>query len=132
MGVVAILWDLAAVYGVWVTIHLWKNPTRIVHFQRAFAGLARNPEVRRGMIRSMPMIAASLVCIAVALAIGALGWTGDLAMAAVFGMLIIGVPVFLLLEILVVLLNSPKILVPPHMRSDRGVLHRRSASDDGA
>ncbi|WP_405690822.1 hypothetical protein [Streptomyces sp. NBC_00057] len=93
----------------------------------AFSFLPFGKEVKRGEVRSIGLTAVSLWGITVLFLVGSLEieMTGS-------GVLLIAIAVVTVLtcaacEASVILFNAPKFVVPPHMRSDQGVLAARRA-----
>ncbi|WP_155054775.1 hypothetical protein [Streptomyces blattellae] len=120
-------WAVGTPFLTWKTIQLWRDPEQVAFFERGFTFLPFGPEVRRGEVRSLAVTAVGVWAITVLVLVGVWDAEGEMRMAS----LIAFVCAFLLLmtcvvvEVAVILFNRPKFVVPPHMRSDPGVIAER-------
>ncbi|MFR9780880.1 hypothetical protein ACL02O_33190 [Micromonospora sp. MS34] len=108
-------------------VQLWRNAELVGFFMNTFAFLPFGKDVRRGEVRSLNLTVASLWAADVLLLVGLTGGelSGFRAGAVVAAVLVILACVCG--EVCVVLFNAPKFVVPPHMRTDPGVLAARRA-----
>lgn len=110
----------------WKARQLWRDADQVPFFMGTFTFLPFGEEVKRGEVRSVGLTAASLWGIALLLLVT---WIDEgSVMAGVVFLISTCIIVFsLALEVLVVLFNKPKFVVPPHMRAELGVLANRRA-----
>ncbi|MFB6990511.1 hypothetical protein [Streptomyces sp. NPDC056304] len=116
-----------SVFMTWRVTQLWRDPGLVDHFVDTFAFMPFGKDVKRGEVRSLALTATSLWGITVLLLIGLTNIELDGPAAVVFAVALLAVLLCLLSEVSVVLLNAPKFVVPPHMRSDPGLLAARRA-----
>ncbi|GGI12238.1 hypothetical protein GCM10007368_40160 [Isoptericola cucumis] len=128
-----LLWLAMTCFYTWQVVALWRNPMKIEFFVASLSPLPLGEAGRRGEVRAAPLTCTTLWAIGSAL-VGILisDYFPGLSFlnSTLVGVLTIGaILVPLVLEVLVVLVNRPRFVVPPHMRGDRGVLidriHRR-------
>lgn len=117
----------------WKVVKLWRDPALVDFFIGAFTFLPFGPSVRRGEVRSLGVTVVSVWAIAglITLALWDMGQDpnkeqdpvttvlGLIAVLVILGCLVV--------EACVILFNCPKFVVPPHMRSEPGVLAARRA-----
>ncbi|MDQ0585490.1 hypothetical protein [Streptomyces rishiriensis] len=116
-----------SVFMTWKVTQLWRDADLVDHFMQTFSFMPFGKEVKRGEVRSLALTAASLWGVTVLLLLGLLDVDMTGPLTAVFAFALVTVLLSLLCEISVVLFNAPKFVVPPHMRSDPGVLAARRA-----
>ncbi|MFI1488026.1 hypothetical protein [Streptomyces sp. NPDC020747] len=117
---------LGSPFMTWKAVQLWRNPDLVDFFMASFTWIPFGKEAKRGEVRSIGLTAASLwgITLLVWLAL----FDPDASTSSyilVAALLAILVPA--ICEVCVVLFNLPKFVVPPHMRSDLGVIAARRA-----
>ena len=120
---------VGSVHMTWKVTKFWRDPA--LGHGLIVAVPPFGEEVQRGELRSVGLTVVSLWGITIIMPLGL--WNGELSTPlAILGLIAVGVVLCCLAcEVSVVLFNRPKFVVPPHMRSDLGViqarlLHRRS------
>ncbi|MES5819517.1 hypothetical protein [Streptomyces sp. RG80] len=105
----------------WKARQLWLNADQVSFFMATFTVLPFGEETRRGEVRSVSLTAASLWGIGL---LFLTAWTeeGSAITGVIFLISMAVIALSLILEACVVLFNWPKFVVPPHMRSDLGVI----------
>lgn len=124
--ILLVFFTLGPVIMTWKAIQLWKNANLVDDFMDAFSFLPFGKEVRRGEVRSFGLSVTSVWGVAVLIWL-ALTDSDSSAPSFVLIAALVTILVPLLCEVSVVLFNTPKFVVPPHMRSDAGVLAARRA-----
>ncbi|KUO12306.1 hypothetical protein [Streptomyces sp. DSM 15324] len=115
----------------WKVTQLWRDADLVEHFMATFSFMPFGKEVKRGEIRSLALTVVSLWGVTVLLFLGLLDVDVSGPLTALFAVALGTVLLCLLCEVSVVLFNAPKFVVPPHMRSDLGVLAARRAHRAG-
>ncbi|MFF0291624.1 hypothetical protein [Streptomyces sp. NPDC005262] len=124
---IGLFWTIGSAFMTWRAVQLWRSADLVDHFTTVFSFLPFGKEVKRGEVRSLGLTAVSLWGVTILFVTGSLdvemtgSWLALILIAAAT------VLVCLMCEISVVLFNLPKFVVPPHMRSDLGVLAARRA-----
>ncbi|MFE9820492.1 hypothetical protein [Streptomyces sp. NBC_00236] len=111
----------------WKVTQLWRDAGLVDHFMQTFAFMPFGKEVKRGEVRSLALTVVSLWGVTVLLLLGLLDVEMAGPVTVLFALTVVVILLCILCEVAVVLFNAPKILVPPHMRSDLGVLAARRA-----
>jgi hypothetical protein len=111
----------------WKFIQLWKSPELVEWFMTTFTILPFGRGVRRGEIRALGLTATSLWAATVLIFFGLQDGDMSSAVLALGGAALVILLLCVLCEVSVVLFNRPKFVVPPHMRSDLGVVAERRA-----
>lgn len=116
---------LGSGFMTWKVVQLWRNPALVDFFMSAFTFLPFGPEARRGEVRSLALTVVSLWAIGILVIAGL--WDGEFndALAATVLVAVVVIMGCLATEVCVILFNRPKFVVPPHMRSEPGVLTAR-------
>ncbi|MEV0220430.1 hypothetical protein [Streptomyces sp. NPDC050704] len=118
---------LGSVFMTWKAVQLWRDARQVDFFIATFAFLPFGKETKRGEVRSLGLTAASLWGITALIFLG----STDVELTGVaLGLFVVALGTVLLcvmLEVAVVLFNTPRFVVPPHMRSDLGVIAARRA-----
>ncbi|WP_155054774.1 hypothetical protein [Streptomyces blattellae] len=127
MTYLGIGFGLALIFMSWKVTQLWRNANLVAYFMDTFAFLPFGHDVRRGEVRSLGVRVIFLWGILAMFFLGLYDVTMDGVLLALSGVLVIVVMLCLMLEVCVVLFNRPKFIVPPHMRSDLGVIAARRA-----
>ncbi|MET8055881.1 hypothetical protein ACWECC_16400 [Streptomyces microflavus] len=129
--VIGLFFLAGSAFMTWRAAQLWRRPELVDHFVETFAFMPFGIEVKRGEIRSLALTSVSLWGVTVLLTIGLmdaeLGGIG----AGIVLVVVLVVLVSLLCEAGVILINAPKFAVPPHMRSEPGLLAVRRARRAG-
>jgi hypothetical protein len=115
----------------WKVTQLWRDADLVDDFIQTFSFMPFGKEVKRGEVRSLALTVASLWGVTVLLVLGLVDVDMTGPLTALFAIALVTVLLSLLCEISVVLFNAPKFVVPPHMRSDLGVLAARRANRPG-
>jgi hypothetical protein len=123
----------AAVHG-WLVARLWRDPVRAADLVDSFAALPYSKEFRRGMVRASAATTAVIASGGLFIGLGT-AWADDEnsglghALLPTLPVLVILLMVSFALNLTITLLNTPKFLVPPHMRDDPSYFAaRRGAS----
>ncbi|MES5819516.1 hypothetical protein [Streptomyces sp. RG80] len=127
MVFLGIAFSLALTFMSWKVVQLWANPGLVDHFMNSFTILPFGENVRRGEVRSLGLTVVGLWSIMPMFFLGLYDVEQKgilLILSAAFVFLVL---LCVLLEVCVVLFNWPKFVVPPHMRSDLGVIAERRA-----
>ncbi|MGX1546635.1 hypothetical protein [Streptomyces adustus] len=111
------------------TPQTWRDPDRARRTTDALTGLPFGPEVRRGVVRGAVLMTANMFLLGGGLVCGAL-WSGQgtAGGGTLFWMFMASVGLTLVsvvLGLLIIWFNVPKVLVPPHMRDEPGLVTRR-------
>ncbi|WAX76853.1 hypothetical protein [Streptomyces sp. KMM 9044] len=111
----------SAAFMSWKARQLWRDPHQVSFFMTTFTFLPFGEEVKRGEVRSIGLTAASLWGIMLLLLTA---WVDESSMwnGVIFLLSTCVILLSLTLEMLVILFNQPKFIVPPHMRSELGIL----------
>lgn len=118
----AVLLAGAAVHG-WLVARLWRDPLRAADLVDTFATLPYSREFRRGMVRASAATTAMILLGGLFIGLGT-AWADDEngglghALLPALPVLVVLLMVFTALNVTITLLNTPKFLVPPHMRND--------------
>ncbi|MFF3407495.1 hypothetical protein ACFYW8_15075 [Streptomyces sp. NPDC002742] len=115
----------------WKVTQLWGNADLVEHFMATFSFMPFGTEVKRGEVRSLALTVVSLWGVTVLFFLGLLDVDLSGPLIALFAVALVTVLLCLLCEVSVVLFNAPKFVVPPHMRSDLGVLAAHRAKRAG-
>ncbi|WP_328889558.1 hypothetical protein [Streptomyces sp. NBC_00316] len=115
-------------YMTWKATQLWRHADLVDFFIQTLSFMPFGKEVKRGEIRSLGLTAVSLWGVTTLLLMGLLDVEMTGPTTVLFAITTVIVLLCLLCEISVILFNAPKIVVPPHMRSDPGLLAARKAS----
>ncbi|MFC8274338.1 hypothetical protein ACFUJR_17765 [Streptomyces sp. NPDC057271] len=122
---IGFFFGFGAAFMTWQAVRLWRDPGLVGHFMDTFAFMPFGQETKRGEVRSLALTAGSLWGITLLLVVGMLD-TGTSAIGSVFFVVaLVTILGALACEVCVVLFNAPKFVVPPHMRSDLGVIAAR-------
>ncbi|MEU0114783.1 hypothetical protein ABZ137_13925 [Streptomyces bobili] len=119
--------SLALAFMSWKVVQLWVNPGMVEHFTTSFTVLPFGEDVRRGEVRSLAVTIVGLWAIVPMFFLGLYDAEQEGALLALSAFLVVLLLLCVLLEVCVVLFNRPKFVVPPHMRSDLGVIAERRA-----
>lgn len=128
---VLVLGGLVVHAGYWC-VALWRRESALrVLMPRMLAGIGRGDyDLARGHLRAFPVITAiGVVTVAAVLPGPVLLFTGGVprwALAVTLAALPLDV-ILVALWACIVLCNRPRLLVPPHMRKDQGLLATRRA-----
>jgi len=131
---VAGVFVLGLAFMTWKVVQLWRNPALVDFFISSFSFLPFGPDTRRGEVRSLAVTVAGLWAASVLIVAGL--WNGEFndGLAATVLVAALVVMACLAIEGCVILFNRPRFVVPPHMRSELGVVAarrvRRKAGDD--
>lgn len=121
---------VCTVFLVAKAIIMWRGPGSEAELSTAMAVLSSQPDVRRGMVRAIAVLAVTTLFILMmavsAMAAGA--EDGNFSHSKwewVFGGSAAGVVICGLLQLAVILFNRPRFVVPPHLRGELGVMASR-------
>ena len=111
-----------------IVARIWRGDARTERkLAQAFAGFPFGPDVQRGMVRGILVLAfqmALTLAAVVTAAIGMAAWHGGskftpLMMLAM--LFLVGAMVSFAVQLSIIWLNRPRHLVPPHLRDEVGV-----------
>jgi hypothetical protein len=127
----AVVVGMLTVYSAASAVRLWSNPDRADRIMAAYAVLPFGPRVRRGTVRGAWPRTAILAAVSGIALVGAAPTHADLVArkpnAVIVVILIALLLVAGLLQLSIILVNRPRFLMPPYMRTEPGVLF---AGDD--
>ncbi|WP_327354508.1 hypothetical protein [Streptomyces sp. NBC_01304] len=125
--VLALWWITGVPFMTWKVVQLWRNADRVEFFMLAFTCLPFGKEVRRGRVRALGATVVTLWGAALLFFLGLY----DVELTGAWPIVGLVAAVALLggfaCDLTVVLFNRPKWIVPPHMRSEAGVIAARRA-----
>lgn len=116
---------LGSGFMTWKVMRLWRNPALVDFFMNAFTFLPFGPAVRRGEVRSLGITVVSVWAIAGLVLLALWDKAPDPATTVLGLVAVLVIMGCLATEVCVILFNRPKFVVPPHMRSEPGVLTAR-------
>ncbi|MBA2806363.1 hypothetical protein E0500_002535 [Streptomyces sp. KM273126] len=118
---------LGLAFMTWKVVQLWRNPAMVDFFTSSFSFLPFGPDVRRGEIRSLAVMVTGLWAVSALIVVGLRNgeFNDGLAVTVLVASLV--VMACLVTEVCVILFNRPRFVVPPHMRSELGVVAARRA-----
>ncbi|MET9560683.1 hypothetical protein [Streptomyces tauricus] len=113
---------LGSAFMTWKAIQLWRDAGQVDLFIAKFTVLPFGGQVKRGEVRSLGLTAASLWGFTALIFLGVTDVELTGTLLVLFAVALAVVLLCVVLEVAVVLFNFPKFVVPPHMRSDLGVI----------
>ncbi|MGW1996438.1 hypothetical protein [Embleya sp. NPDC001921] len=118
---------ILSLLSMWSLCSIWRNPKEVEAPDAAYRIFCFGAGIRRGIIRAQVAICGILWSILIGFGASLSG--GDelsnvLAVITVMG-IGGGAFVFAVIGVLIVVINRPRCLVPPHMRQDSGLLKKR-------
>ncbi|MHB9861698.1 hypothetical protein [Streptomyces sp. YIM S03343] len=122
---------VGSAFMTWKVTQLWRNADLVEEFMVTFSFMPFGKEVKRGEIRSLALTVASLWGATILLFMGLLDVDMSGPVTVLFAVALVTLLLCLPCEVSVVLFNAPKFVVPPHMRSDLGVIAARKANRAG-
>ncbi|MGC0421660.1 hypothetical protein [Embleya sp. AB8] len=132
--IVLIVLILFAGFSTWNLYSLWRNSESEKAVDAAYRIFGFRDSLRRGIVRAQVAFCGIFWCILIGFGASILGGDDPSSISAITTLVGIGVgvPGFVILGALIVVINRPRSVVPPHMRKDSGLLKKRpSQSGEG-
>jgi hypothetical protein len=111
------------------TPRIWRDPEQADRATRALTGFPAGPEVRRGLVRGAVLMTVNMFSLGGGLICGGLWQRQGAADGGVlFWVFLTSVGLTLVsvaLGLLIIWFNVPKVLVPPHLRAETGMVTRK-------